>query len=257
MMGIRPWNGRKSPGVTVACAAFTVVTFCSVLGCRSPGPGGRVDVHQWGTMRDALGQRQSQARVRLSQAVATPHAYGVGALAGLAGEVTVLDGTVWLARVEADAVRTESTRSPSDSATLLTLFYVPDWRAITLDEPVEAGRLPGVIRSFARLAGLDKGAPFPFIVRGPLSVKGHVINGSCPMSVLPGGSKQDAIGFASNNRVGTAVGVYAENGTGVITHHDCVIHVHVIFEGPAPLSGHLDSIAVGAGAELLLPSASG
>jgi len=205
-------------------------------------------------MREALGQGQSQARVRLSDAVATPHAYGIGALENLNGEVTIDDGQVWLARADADAVRYDTPRSSSDSATLLTLFYVPAWVDIAVADPVDAEQLDAFIRSAAERSGLDPAKPFPFVVRGPLTVKGHVINGFCPMGGERDGRPSHApYRFTAQEREGLAVGVYAKNETGVMTHHDSAIHVHVAFPGDDPLSGHADSLAIGSGAVLQLP----
>ena len=47
-------------------------------------------IQQWGAMRDVLALGKTQARVKLADVVKEPHAYGVGAVAGLMGEVTIL-----------------------------------------------------------------------------------------------------------------------------------------------------------------------
>ena len=55
---------------------------------------------QYGEMRLVLGQGRDEGRVRLGDLTKTAHCYGVGALAWLAGEITVLDGRLMVSRVD-------------------------------------------------------------------------------------------------------------------------------------------------------------
>ncbi len=74
-------------------------------GCAASTP-----VTQHGRMREVLREGNTQPRISLVEVAQRPGAIGVGALAGLGGEVTVVDANVWIAagpRRECAAVHAE------------------------------------------------------------------------------------------------------------------------------------------------------
>ena len=100
--------------------------------CACTPSSGRL--YQWGTMKSALRDGKTEARIDLSELTRHPHCYAVGALAGLEGEVVVIDGAAWVTR--SDGVTTTTTQAlpeHNEAATLLTAAYVPNWSAITVE----------------------------------------------------------------------------------------------------------------------------
>ena len=70
-------------------------------------------------------------------AIRSYYVYAVGALAGLAGEITIVGGRVYLAYPEgAEGTRTvAATRSDAGAALLITA-EVPEWRAVVTERPI-------------------------------------------------------------------------------------------------------------------------
>ena len=105
--------------------------------CTGPGEGPSTSpepsVASWGTMREVLRGRQDQARVAPLEVVG-PRTFGIGALAGLAGEITVIDGRVLVSEGAAGARsgRLRAARA-EDRATLLVLADVERWETHELD----------------------------------------------------------------------------------------------------------------------------
>jgi acetolactate decarboxylase len=105
---------------------------------------------QWGSMRAALHDGQTQGRVTLAHVVAKPHAYGVGALEGLAGEVAIFDGQCWIAQPD-DQGSVSVAHGPGEYvATLLTIAYVPTWNTVDVSRNVESDNLDGFVRDSGR-----------------------------------------------------------------------------------------------------------
>ncbi len=50
------------------------------------------------------------------------------------------------------------------------------------------------------------------------------------------------------------IGIHAKDGGGRFSHRGKVTHIHVLVEDGHPLTGHVESAAVGEGAVLYLPS---
>lgn len=236
-----------SPNVLALSLALTL------LGCQAgpqPWPG---TLQRWGSVREALRDGRTEARVELSHA-ARPHLYGVGALADLAGEVTVIDGEVWV--TEGDPVAPLTTRDATGSATLLALAEVPRWTETPVTEVVPPDALGDWLVARARDAGLDPTRTFPFQVVGgldPLTL--HVIDGQCPHRAAMTGEALDSPPYrwSGSGDDGRVVGLFAPGAAGVLTHANSPLHAHVVL-ADEPISGHVDSVGLLPGAVLLLPA---
>ena len=200
-------------------------------------------------MHEVLGEGHTQGRVQLRDAVRDSESIGVGALADLRGEVTILDGHSWIARGEPSAIE-----SVNEQATLLAVAHVPRWTQTSIASELSSDQLDSFIRQTARSEGIDTDNPFPFVIEGRLDVVAHVASGACPHA---GNASQPAHverpPFQFTNEVGWLVGFYAERGEGSLTHHGSRTHVHVLLKGDQPRTGHVDSVTVAAGAVIRLP----
>ncbi len=217
-----------------------------------------IQVDQYGGMREALMLGQTQGRVTLLDVTAKPGAYGVGSLAGLEGEVTILDGVVTMSTPDGDGLHTAHDLG-SATATLLTVGYVGDWDARVLEESIGGIALENAIREAAADLGLAPLQPFPFVILGDTAAyEAHVINGACPAAQpdLADTFQPWRIQSDGQPQEIAVVGIYAENQQGIMTHHDSNVHMHVLAGGgTAPAwTAHLDSLQIDAGAMLLLPS---
>lgn len=232
-----------------------------VAGCAEPS-GRQPEVLQYGRMHDVLsgGAGKAVQLVSLADALKEPHACAVGALAGLEGEITIVDGSAWVARPAGAGLRIDGPSSTSkDGAALLLLSHVAEWDRFTIEKDLAGEALDAFIADKARGAGLDMAQPFAFVIEGSVTdLQLHVLNGMCPMKpgvALAEGEKpwQHRMGNPQN---ATVVGFYAADSVGNMTHPGTSIHAHAILDvnGQA-VTGHIERIAVAAGAVLRIPRA--
>jgi alpha-acetolactate decarboxylase len=221
--------------------------------CAAPGTApAPAEVATWGTLREVLRAGASGPRVLLADAVG-PGAIGVGLLAGLEGEVTVVDGVVHLASVE-DGELVEREARPEDSATLLAIARVRAWTAVALPRVESLAELEERIRAAALAAGLEPARDvIPVRIEGDFGALSlHVLDRSCPIAHPDGPPPWRLVDADAS---GSLVGFYAERSAGRLTHHGQRLHAHAVVTEPdgAHASGHLDAVAVHAGAVLWLP----
>ncbi|MCZ6837070.1 MAG: hypothetical protein O7G85_14935, partial [Planctomycetota bacterium] len=151
--------------------------------CASTEP----TVVQFGAMRDVMREGYTESRIHLADAVTQPHAFAIGALESLSGEITIIDGDVWVSRAADDGLQVTGPEPiAEDQATLLTLAHVAKWQSVTIERAVEGHELELLIEKTARTRGIDTAEPFAFLIEGELgSLDLHVINGYCPIGTNP------------------------------------------------------------------------
>jgi acetolactate decarboxylase len=175
--------------------------------------------------------------------------YAVGALADLAGEVTILGGDVVLATAGDE---------PADGAALLVVADVPAWTSFPVAEPIALDRLGVEIARLAGAAGWPSDARVPFLVEGDVEdLRWHVIDGRR----LPSGPATHADHLEAAQRFheprarATLVGFYSDHDQGVFTHHGETTHVHCVL--PDRRSGHVDAVVIPKGAVVRVPAEDG
>lgn len=242
------------PLITIVGSLLTAVALIGGCGAR------HIEVRQYGRMHDVLsaGAKSALPRVDLTDVLERPGAVGVGALAGLEGEITILDGKAWIARPTAGELRVEGPSLTSrERAALLTVAYVEDWREVCIERNLAGDELEHFIGENAYQSGIDPADPFPFSIEGELAdLQMHVINGECPMR--PGvrlTSEQEpwrhSLDQPTSARI---VGIYAPDSVGNLTHPGTSVHAHVLLElDDREVTGHVERIAVAKGAVLKLP----
>jgi acetolactate decarboxylase len=238
---------NRAPHLGCALAAALAACACSAPGWNEP-------VHTWGSMHAVMHDGETQGRVRVADASAGQHAVGIGALAGLAGEIVILDGDVWTSRVEETTrIATGEGARPTDEAALLAVTRVPRWSERVLDRDLSLEELDLALRRMADEAGLVDVGTFPFVVRGDLeALDAHVLNGRCPYAG-PGSSRTDPVRTSTPRAIGTLVGFYTDLEPGLITHRGSRTHVHVLIGGDSPFVGHVDGVRIRRGASIRLP----
>lgn len=217
---------------------------------------------QYGEMRLVLGQGRHEGRVRLGDLTKTAHCYGVGALAGLAGEITILDGQLMVSRVDqAGRPTTDSKEQGERKAAMLVAAYVPSWTERRIERDVPAEGLESFLRAAAQQAGFDTAKPFPFMIEGKLTdLDVHIINGACPMRAkrlgLSIASAQQPYQGSFAKMPGRLIGVYAEGAEHRLTHHGTRTHTHALLkdENGQVFTAHVERAGVRAGSVIRLPA---
>ncbi len=224
-------------------------------GCVSSRWDGRVS--RWGTLREVLRDGQSQGRVRLADFSNKPHAYGLGALENLTGEILIHNGRVWVSKCEnSQKLKTSNHPANETRATLLAVSYVPSWKKIRVDQSITDEQFDHWILEVANQHGLSSHEVFPFMVTGNfqhLSV--HVLSGQCPVAAAQSGESTNHQPYRNQwyDINATLVGFYGKDLAGILTHHDSSTHVHALIEDDLKIIGHVDALELKAGSILYLP----
>jgi alpha-acetolactate decarboxylase len=92
--------------------------------------------------------------VELAEVVKRPHAYGVGALERLEGEVTIIDGTVLVCRSEGGRPQLDKSRTtPTDEAALLVVAHVDRWQEVPVTKALSGEALEDFIADAGKKEG--------------------------------------------------------------------------------------------------------
>ncbi|MFT7671436.1 MAG: alpha-acetolactate decarboxylase [Planctomycetota bacterium] len=233
------------PGLICAALLFSA---CSSTQAREP----YATVSCWGSLREVLREGETEGRVQLERVV-QKGTWGVGALEGLEGEITIIDGATSLAIVEGGEL-THRELAESDEATLLVIANVEEWSEQILPEVQTLSDLEFVLEAAIRESDFHTSeGPVPLRIEGRFDyVAVHVMDHSCPIANPDGPPPWR---WSGAQATGTIVGVYARGQGGVLTHHGQSVHLHAVLQTADGqyLSGHLDEVALGAGVRLSLP----
>ena len=108
---------------------------------------------QYGRMREVIGMQKHHGRIALVEATSQSHLYAVGALEGLTGEVTVLDGAVVATTVNEEHQLQPVEVNAELQATLLVGNHVAAWTNYAASETVPAAVIRLVHRAACQSAG--------------------------------------------------------------------------------------------------------
>ncbi|QDU42747.1 hypothetical protein Mal52_12140 [Symmachiella dynata] len=257
-------------------AALATLIFCT-FSCQSQNPGTQESdgseqtsteqsepeskLIQYGRMREVIGMQKHHGRIALAEATSQPHLYAVGALEGLTGEVTVLDGAVVATTVDEAHQLQPVDVNPEIQATLLVGNHISAWTDHTVSKAVPSEEFDAYIEQLASEQGIDTSKPFVFTASGDfIDVRLHVIQGACPVH-----AKLHGVELSENEKpfegsfprlTGTLVGVFAKNAAGELTHPDTSTHTHVVFNEPnsdARVTAHVEQTGLDEGAVIRLP----
>ena len=243
--------------------AHCLVSTTLLVGCQTQESRLAPELVRYGGMHEAIGQKQHQGRVRLAELTSRPHFYGVGALEGLNGEITVMNSAPVVTGVTPDG-RSHSLSAENARATLLVGQFVEDWASVKLGEAVPPERFDETIANAAADLGFDGVTPFIFMVEGEFTdVRLHVINGACPiharMKNVTLAQSERPFELDTKQLSGALVGVYAVDSVGKLTHPATRTHGHLVYQDPKTgdrLTGHLERVGLAPGAVVKLPKSS-
>jgi len=169
--------------------------------------------------------------------------YAVAPLGRIEGEVTVIDGKFYAARVQENGEITIS-NSTNETSPFAVYTYVESWDTIIWENEIKSELdLQKMIEEIAVKSGRNLQEPFVFRVSGLFKqMDFHVIS-------KPTDEKEHnhelhnkaKIHFRSKKVIGELVGFYSQNHEGVFTHKGQFIHTHFINENKTEM-GHVENL---------------
>lgn len=208
----------------------------------------------YGEFRSMIAQRNYLAVVALKDAVDGRATDAVGAVSGLRGEISMIEGKL-IVSYGADC-GTACPSAASETATLLATATARTWRSVPIGKDLDANAVETFIREQAKANGLDETKPFPFRINGAITnFVMHVNAAPNPRFKGHGSFDEMAVtGLAKGPRVaGSVVGFYAPPALqGVITHMGEFFHSHYV-DAQRTATAHLDTFGIAAGSTLMLP----
>jgi len=213
------------------------------------------DIQSYGHYKKMMHMKKTDGVVNLQKSIPSANAYAVGATHQGLGEITVIDSKVWLDYGK-DGLGNSTNIIPADEqAVLLAVSQVKDWDLISIRNGLSKKQLFKVILEKAKQYGLDKDAPFPFLLEGSFNkLKIHVINGQDPKSKGHGDKTSflKKIQEERNNQQATVVGFYSASTQGIYTHPGESWHLHAVIRDEN-IGAHVDDLTTSKNVILKLP----
>lgn len=192
-----------------------------------------------------------------------PSSWGVGATAGLRGEVVIRDGAVLVSRGDDPDARLTPPEA-GEQAVILAFGTVEDWQSVAIPHDMAPDRLTHFIEMQAQSLGLDPQGGFPVRIEGSFpQLVWHVVTGEASAhgghgTGHGGGHANSQSGmnlYDEAGATGEMIGVYTGAALeGIASHPGERLHLHFV-SADGTRSGHVDEIMIPAGATLMLPAA--
>ncbi|MCX7192709.1 MAG: acetolactate decarboxylase [Proteobacteria bacterium] len=238
-----------------------LVAACTTTGITSTKEG---MIEYTGAQKDIFTKGKAERVMSLETLAGRPGLYGVGPVEGFDGEITVLDGKPYVAKVRQSGKTVEET--PNHGAFFFVWTEQSQWQVIPIPVTVKSYvDLQNFVKNQAGDVGIDTDKPFPFRLSGtPTEIKWHInvdrTEGKTVTNELFVKSKAS---YISNNESVDIIGFYSEHHGGVFVsdyvpaiNRDSgkknAIHIHFVSRADK-MTGHIDNIVLGSSMMLYLP----
>lgn len=180
------------------------------------------------------------------------HLYGLGPVAGLKGEIMVLDGKVFSTSKDGNKLLNQQNKV-SDAA-FLVYSNVEKWKSFSINTTIDNyAELEKLVENTAKANGYDTEVPFAFKVEAvPQKISYHVIDWKEGTKHTMENHKQFAYSGQFENTGITLLGFYSTHHQSIYTHHTTFMHVHLL-DNNTKTVGHLDEILLTGTVIIYLP----
>lgn len=242
-------------------AIATALGACATVGYQAQKDGA---IEYTGAQKDITAAGKIDRTITLDALGSKEGLYAVGAVEGLDGEITILDGKTYVSQVRGPDYTVD--HGDKHGAIFLVWTRQSQWQDVPVPDTVQSYvDLQKFIKAAAKEAGVNTANAFPFQLSGVAAeVKWHInvnrTEGKPVNQELFVKSKEkyvernrpvDIVGFYSEKHPGIFIGKHAP-GIGAHSGETNVIHIHFVSrEGKA--TGHIDDIKLGSGMTLRLP----
>ncbi len=251
-------------------ATAAVAVFLALVGWLSTGFAQPTGFQHYGNFKRMMHTGDTAAQVELAKLDQSAGTWGVGALAGLKGEIIQVDGKL-LVSLGTDPDGKVQSPSSTDAAVLWASGKVAQWQQTQVPTDMSQAEFEKFVSEQAAINKVDLTQPFVFRVTGGYShliwhvltgeksghkAGGHGGHGHAGPHSHGGGhanKRSDMQIFKNPTATGQLVAVYSgERLEGVVSHPGERFHVHYIDDAQT-VSGHVDQYNVQRGATLWLP----
>ena len=210
-------------------------------------------LRSFGNFKRMVHQRNSAGVVKLNGLVNNKGVYALGAIAGGLGEITVINGEVWL-DYGSDGPGNSVHQPGAESAVLMVMATVKAWHQLELPAAMSFPELQAFVLLAAENLNLDIKKPFAFQVNGVFSrLDMHVIDGiNSDFGGHGRGHLYKMHPFTRQHQPAAVIGFYSADQQGVYTHMGSSWHLHGVLADD-DIGGHVESLVVEQGSLLLLP----
>jgi len=223
--------------------------------CIVTAAANNTDIQNYGHYKKMMHMKKTDGVVNLQKSIPSANTYAVGATHKGLGEITIIDSKVWLDYGKDGLGNSVNTIPTDEKAVILAVSQVKDWHLISIHNGLSKKQLFKVILEKTKEYGLNKDAPFPFLLEGSFNkLKIHVINGQNPKSKGHGSkiSFLNKVQEERNNQQATVVGFYSASTQGVYTHPGESWHLHAVIRDEN-IGAHVDDITTSKNVILKLP----
>jgi acetolactate decarboxylase len=202
-----------------------------------PGP---PEVQLKGSMKNVMREGNLKAHISLDT-LEKSNLFGLGPVAGLQGELMVLNGKVF--QTSRNGNQLLNRKDSSAKAAFFVFSYVKEWKIIEAKAQIDnLAELEKWIEATAVAQGMDLEAPFVFQIETTVvSAPFHIIHWEEGTEHSFDNHKQFAYHGEWKAKPVTLLGFYSRHHKSLFTHHSSNLHIHVLEEQSATV-GHLDDI---------------
>lgn len=224
---------------------FGILLLFGVSGIEVP------EVKVSGAMKNIMMQGDLSAHINLDTLNKT-HLFALGPVAGLKGEIMILDGKVYSTAMQENRLLNQQDKI--SQAAMLVYSHVEKWKLVISKVKINNyAELEKLIETTALANGYDTEIPFAFKIETTAEkLAYHVIDWKDGTTHTMENHKQFAHSGQIDNTPSVLVGFYSKHHQSVFTHHTTYMHIHLLEEKTKTV-GHLDDIQLKGQITIYLP----
>jgi len=183
------------------------------------------------------------------------HLFGISPLGRIEGEITILDGEIFVSKVNKKG-KIDMAQNWQSQAPFGVYAHVQHWKTLEIEVDLEGeNALQKWLEETAQKQGFDLQNAFPFRIQGSFEkVDFHII--SKPKNEKTHSHEQHDKAkkqFTLKNTKGELLGFYSQKHEGIFTHKGSFVHTHFIDKVRKNM-GHLENIRLKGKIILMLPA---
>lgn len=202
-------------------------------------------------MKNVMWKGELAGTIQLDSIAQMGNTYGIGPLEYLQGELLLLDGSVYVSKVQSDTTM-EVFQDEQAKAPFFVYSQVQSWEKVPMPDSIHnISQLEAFL--LQQTAAFQQA--FAFKLRGNIqSAEIHIQNLAPGTKVSsPQEAHQGQVNYNLEAEAVDLLGFFSTQHQGVFTHHDTYVHLHLITTDRQQM-GHLDAVRFSSSKmELYLP----